>query len=126
MTNPLRLPPDRRCEIRAEFSSRNEKARDAGFVTSKKYEAILLTKTAPLFISGSDLPQLWVQRSMDTVCEVCGLACGSLALTGSYDHHLQNDKNEPHSENDINDRHSQRLAANTFRNDNHIRHFEMM
>ena len=34
--NPLRLPPDRRCEIKAEFSSRNEKARDAGFVTGKK------------------------------------------------------------------------------------------
>ena len=44
---------------------------------------------------------------------------------GMNDRHLQNEENEPHSKNDKNDRHLQRLAAQPFRNDNHIRHFEM-
>ena len=34
--NPLRLPPDRRREILADFSSRNEKTRDTGGITDKK------------------------------------------------------------------------------------------
>ena len=50
----------------AKFSSRNKKARDAGFVTGKKYEATLLTKIAPLSSDDSDLPRLWVQCGMDT------------------------------------------------------------
>lgn len=50
----------------AKFSSRNKKARDAGFVTGKKYEATLLTKIAPLSSDGSDLPRRWVQCGMDT------------------------------------------------------------
>ena len=82
--------------------------------------AILLTKIAPLFIGGSDLPRLWARCGIDTVCEVCGLACGFFSLMGMNDRHLQNEENEPHSENDENDRHSQTLAAVTFRNDNHI------
>ena len=44
---------------------------------------------------------------------------------GIYDRHFQNEENEPHSEMK-NDRHSQTFAAQPFRNDNHIRHFEMM
>ena len=99
MANPHRLPPDRRCEIWEEFSSRNKKARDAGFVTGKKNGAILLTKIAPLFIDGLDLPRLCVRCGMDTVCEVCGSACGFFSLMGIYDRHLQNEENEPHSEN---------------------------
>ena len=43
--NPLRLLPDRRCEIRTEFSLRNEKARDAGFVTGKKKERLSWRKS---------------------------------------------------------------------------------
>ena len=69
-------------------------------ITGKKDEAILLTKIAPLSIDGSDLPQLWVRCSMDNLCEVSGLACGSFSLMGIYDRHLQNEENEPHSENE--------------------------
>ena len=42
----------------AKFSSRNKKTRDAGGITDKKDGATLLTKIAPLFIGGSDLPRL--------------------------------------------------------------------
>lgn len=77
-------------------------------------------KFAPLSIDGSDLSRLCLRCSMDNVCGVCGLAYGSFSLMGIYDLHLQNE------EKDKNDRHSQTLAAQPFRNDNHIRHFEMM
>ena len=82
--------------------------------------ALLWMKFAPLSIDGSDLSRLCLRCSMDNVCGVCGLAYGSFSLMGIYDLHLQNE------ENDKNDRHSQTLATQPFRNDNHIRHFEMM
>ena len=84
-----RLPPDRQSEIQEKFSSRKEKARDVGFVTGKKNGAVLLTKIAPLFINVADLPRLCMRCSMDTVCELCGLACGSFSLMGMNDRHLK-------------------------------------
>ena len=66
----------------------------------QKERATFLTKIAPLFSDGSDLPRLCERCGIDTVCEVCGLSCGSFSLMGIYDHHLQNEKNEPHSENE--------------------------
>ena len=67
---------------------------------TKKDGATLLTKIAPLFVGGSDLPRLWVRCGIDTACEVCGLACGSFSLLGMNDRHFQDEENEPHSEND--------------------------
>ncbi|MBQ3520254.1 MAG: hypothetical protein IJA31_13150 [Clostridia bacterium] len=63
---------------------------------------------------------------MGNIFKVCASACGLFSLMGMYDLHLQNEENEPHSENDKNDRHSQTLVAQPSRNDNHIRHFEMI
>ena len=42
--NPLRLPSDRRCEIRAKFSSRNEKVYDAFSSQAVKWMILFLTK----------------------------------------------------------------------------------
>ena len=67
---------------------------------AKKDGAILLTKIAPSFIGGSDLPRLWVRCGMDTICEVCGSACGVFSLMGIYDRHLENEDNEPRSKNE--------------------------